>query len=558
MKKIFFLLCFPTLLFSQKVIKHDKIPTNAIKVDIDKWQGKVINFDSLYSGEDFIVIPIGETKPFKKNSNIERYSGSNSRIASLAYMGKKGKTKKVISFIEGLNIGETDSRKKYNQFIVKENYSFYGSIFKGSTVFMETDFLKGFSANNTKFLGATSFFGSIFNTEAAFDNSYFKEVKIEWLKGREKLFDGRGGYNDTLSTVIFSLCDFHGLSMHNAIFDSSVDFIESIFRNGGVDFSGCKFNKNVCFSQSTFLGMPNFTETFFGGEVDFRDVIFQNTLEYYQKPLFKKTVFNGVSSWERAVLSDTTDFSTATFKQIPNFNKTQLPIYLNLSSLNLKDLNAPIRFDLAVTDSLQKRWGEGQKCRVLLNTFSDINKIVLDASKFIIVFEDNMKYDDKIGVFEQVIKKCKEIGFGESTKGFDIELQKLQLRHGYPIIGNFLIWLNDYWWNFGYEKSKIFRNTGIAFLLSFLIFFFQLSDYSRVYFPSQMGMTNETASRLPLFSWMRFRVSLFYTALIFFTWKMEHGEVNYRNYPMKTLIIYTVFTVGIIHLAYLAGAVISR
>jgi uncharacterized protein YjbI with pentapeptide repeats len=372
---------------------------------------------------------------------------------------------------------------------------------------------------------------------------------------------------DTLSTVMFTQAEFESLSMKNTIFDSAVDFAEvkfglSIWYNLDSDddnsysscsFKGCKFNKNVYFTGSVFKFPTIFTETLFNKITDFRDVIFLNP-----KALFKRAIFAGESFWEGALLSDTTDFSHATFKQTRNFNKTQLPIYLNLSNLSLKELTTPIRFDLAVTDSLQKRWGNKQKCRVLLNTFTDISKIVLDASKFTIVFDSTMKYDEKVGVYEQVIKKCKEVGFAESTKGFDIELQKLQLRHGYPIIGGFLIWLNDYWWNFGYEKSKIFRNTGIAFLISFLIFFFRLPDYARVYFPSQMGVRKEDASNLHLFTWMRFRVALFYTALIFFTWKMEHGEINYRNYPMKTLIIYTIFTVGIIHLAYLAGAVISK
>jgi hypothetical protein len=298
--------------------------------------------------------------------------------------------------------------------------------------------------------------------------------------------------------------------------------------------------------------LQKFIKTNFLGETYFDNVQFR------EKVSFAESIFEGSSSWNNTTFYNTADFSKANFKQTPNFDKAQLPFYLHLTNLNLRELNAPIRFDLALTDSLQKRWGNGQKCHVYLNTFTDISKIVLDASKFTIVFDSTMKHDDKIGVFEQVIKKCKEIGFGESTKGFDIELQKLTMRHGYPIIGNFLIWLNDYWWNFGYEKSKIFRNTGIAFLLSFLIFFFRLPDYARVYFPSQMGISDEMASKLHLFTWMRFRVALFYTALIFFTWKMEHGEVNYRNYPLKTLFIYFVFTVGIIHLAYLAGAVISR
>ncbi len=382
-----------------------------------------------------------------------------------------------------------------------------------------------------------------------FDGAYFRDKKI--IESRKLLFNGKVNEKDTLSSVAFSLCKFSSLTMKNTIFDSSVDFIDALFRKKAY-FNDCKFNKNVFFTESQFNDEIYFNNANFSGETNFKGVQFKNRV------FFVESVFKGVTSWDKTFFNITADFSKATFKQTPSFDKTQLPFYLNLTNLNLKELNTPIRFDLALTDSLQKRWGNGQKCHIYLNTFTDISKIVLDASKFTIVFDPTMKHDDKIGVYEQVIKKCKEIGFGESTKGFDIELQKLQLRHGYPIIGNFLIWLNDYWWNFGYEKSKIFRNTGIAFLLSFLIFFFRLPDYARVYFPSQMGISDEMATKLHLFTWMRFRVALFYTALIFFTWKMEHGEVNYRNYPLKTLFIYFVFTVGIIHLAYLAGAVISR
>jgi hypothetical protein len=549
MKKILFLLFLPTLLFSQRKIVHTSSSDTAYT--ITKWKNNVVNFDSAYEGGFSHVQmavfgkKLGDSEAL--HSHFTRYP-----LREWTYFHKKSKKSKYTFFVEGLGMTEVNSRKINTQFFVKDHYYLDKFTFKGTTAFNGTHFLKGLITEKIKFLGLTSFAGATFDSVATFTNAYFKDNKIAEGDSRySKLFDGRVSDNDTISSVVFTACKFSNLWMDNAIFDSSVDFIDALFHKKA-HFSGCEFNKNVFFTQSQFDDEIYFYKAHFTGETNFKGVQFENRAD------FTESIFGGITSWDKTVFYNTANFSKATFKQTPSFDKTQLPFYLHLTNLNLKEINAPIRFDLALTDSLQKRWGSGQKCHVYLNTFTDISKIVLDASKFTIVFDSTMKHDDKIGVYEQVIKKCKEIGFGESTKGFDIELQKLQLRHSYPITGNFLIWLNDYWWNFGYEKSKIFRNTGIAFLLSFLIFFFRLPDYARVYFPSQMGISDEMASKLHLFTWMRFRVALFYTALIFFTWKMEHGEVNYRNYPLKTLFIYFVFTVGIIHLAYLAGAVISR
>ena len=155
-----------------------------------------------------------------------------------------------------------------------------------------------------------------------------------------------------------------------------------------------------------------------------------------------------------------------------------------------------------------------------------------------------------------MIKKCNDVGFNESVRIFDIDLQKLQISHSWGWAAPAVIWLSEYWWDFGYDKSKAYRNTAIAFGFSFLLLFVFFRYFLSVYSPPQLRLSAGEIPKLGFGS--RFKIALFYTALLFFSWKMEHEEVKYREHPWGALVIYLVFTVGIIHLAYLAGAILNK
>ena len=401
------------------------------------------------------------------------------------------------------------------------------------------------------------------------------------------------GYDDDINQTIRKL-GFGLLKGHSSPGDpDSFSYIE--FKNN-IDFSSTKFKQNTYFVGSIFYGISTFKESKFYNEIyftdtkfkeksDFSDVFFRKKSEFenvyflksvdfdntrfneyvsfsgsvfHEKSSFMFSVFNKSVNFSHAEFSNTLNLYGVTFTKTPDFAEAELPDTLFFQSVELKNCRENIRFDLASTDSLKSRNGKGSRCKIFVDLNSNFDKFVLDGFKFQLCFDNEIKHDEKLSIYEQVIKKCNEMGFQESAKGFNIDLQKVQLNYKYPKIGYLLISLNEYWWNIGYERGNIFRNTGIAWSISFIIFFLFMPFFGKVYFPTHLSMEANEAIRLKLNSWLRVKIALFYTSLIFFSWKMEHSEVNYRNYPWGALIVYVIFTIGIIHLAYLAGAVINN
>ena len=193
---------------------------------------------------------------------------------------------------------------------------------------------------------------------------------------------------------------------------------------------------------------------------------------------------------------------------------------------------------------------------------TDVSKIILDANKFELAFDSTVAYDDVISTYQQVIKKCKDLGLEESIKGFDIDLQKIQIKHSYPKIGSFLILLNEYWWNFGYERTNVFRNIFWAFLVSFFVVYMFLPLFLKAYFPKQLSKADDNLLWIkwysPKYPLTRFKVSFFYTALIFFSLKIDNAEMKIRQHPLLSFALYVIFVIGIIHVAYLASVVLIR
>ena len=165
------------------------------------------------------------------------------------------------------------------------------------------------------------------------------------------------------------------------------------------------------------------------------------------------------------------------------------------------------------------------------------------------------------------------MGMEESAKGFDIDLKTMKIEYNWTYLAPVFIGFQKYWWNFSYDRNLILGNTFYAFIISFIIFVIGFKQFASAYFPSdQLGLKVDTALSPTLNrTWKptvkqtvieqvsdRFKITFFYTALIFFGWKMDHSKLKYRTHPWTALVIYLIYIIGLIHLAYLAGFVIAR
>jgi Pentapeptide repeats (9 copies) len=402
-----------------------------------------------------------------------------------------------------------------------------------------------------------------------------------------------GGINyictdETVKNLGFGISE-KSIAGNRIIFKEGVYFKNSQFLKIA-DFEDCEFSQEAYFFQSKFLehayfGHVNFLDevsfseaTFFDnedGESFSNETVFYNSefkkKAYFERTEFLKTVnFNRSSFWKE-VNFDGATFSQNVYFQGANFNKKAIFSQATfLKEVNFINANLPdtldfrnakftqiVRLDLTKLDSLKKRTkNKNIRCKLFLNIETDITKLFIDARKFEICFDKTTLFDEKVAVYQQLLKANKDFGFLDNFQEFDIELQKLQINHSWTTIGPCLIWLSEYWWNFGYNKNKIYRNTLIAFGISAVLFFLFFPYFIKVYHPTQLNLKELNILNLKLNE--RFKTALFYTSMIFFSLKMEHSEINYNKYPWGTLFIYLIFSIGVIHLAYLAGAILNK
>jgi uncharacterized protein YjbI with pentapeptide repeats len=424
------------------------------------------------------------------------------------------------------------------------------SLFDKSIYFDEVSFTGNIYFGGSYFLDDANFHNATFNKYAFFSHSqFFKDASF----GRVQFKSGAN----------FSESDFKGKVSFWGNFDNGVDFSKSNFHNSGdfrhsyfrnyANFSDSNFEKDLNFEKANFDFKLNFSKIHGNGKILLRETQMPTIVNFndvnLSKTDFREVKIDSIKRYKiKIVKNNKRAIYLGYFKKILITESRGIVdslYYLSQDSLAFEN-------DIRLLQLINKE----KKCLIQLRG-TNLETIILPYDRFIV---DTVGYsnEEKTTLYEKLIKTCKDEGMQESIKGWDIELTKIQFSYKYPLIAGALIWINEYWWDFGYYRGKIFRNTGIAWGVSFLIFFLFMPFFARVYFPTHLSMQASEAERLKINSWLRLKVALFYTSLIFFSWKMEHSEVNYRNHPWGALIVYIIFTLGIIHLAYLAGAVISN
>ncbi|ADB42631.1 hypothetical protein Slin_6675 (plasmid) [Spirosoma linguale DSM 74] len=382
------------------------------------------------------------------------------------------------------------------------------------------------------------------------DSLSYEKRRIESFFGLKLTIDG--------NTKFRSCTLVQGVDLESPTFKGKVDFSNSLFLQKA-DFQKPEFLKSSYFNNSVFYKGANFSGVIFSKTANFSGAQFLDNVD------FSDSEFSEIVYLNNAIFPQKLTFNGARFGEVPNFDFAQLPDSLILNNVNLSSIKSNIFFNNMELDSLRKRTGNlNQKCTIFLHHV-DFSKIVINFEKFKLGFNESTNYEDRVSQYQQLIKRCQDLGMESSVEGFSIVLQKLKLQQAWGTFAPFFIKFQYYWWNFGFKRSLILRNIIFAFLISFIIFFIGFKKFALVYFPvDQLGLTSKDALILcynrSLINQInnRFKIVLFYTALIFFGWKMDHSKVNYRAYPWTSILVYLIYVVGLIHIAYLVGFVIDH
>ena len=190
----------------------------------------------------------------------------------------------------------------------------------------------------------------------------------------------------------------------------------------------------------------------------------------------------------------------------------------------------------------------------------DISKVNIPLDKFEYEVESSQSYEQQALLYQQILKQLKDAGLTEKYETQDKLFQELKLLHNNHPILNFI---SKNWWDYGYDKGRIFFNSFAFFLIFFvlnIIFFKQLKT---VYFP--VKFISKTSEKLGQRYNPRPIIAIFYqlpgiflyTAFLFWGLKLDLKEIEIKKNGAIILII-CQYLLGVICLAYLANYVISK
>jgi hypothetical protein len=348
------------------------------------------------------------------------------------------------------------------------------------------------------------------------------------------------------------------------------------------------FEKESTFSYVTFDKSRNFNFISFQNEVNFNSSIFKGEMMFYNLIFHKDASFNdsyfeGNTYFNLNLFDIYADFAFTKGNGELFFSKSQMPNIIDFSSINSLKLD----FRDVFTDSLKTRkisfpkWISNEdsilriklfeasiksgKCVIKLKR-TNLSNIILPYSHF---WADTTGYsfEEKTTLYEKLIKKCKDEGMDESVIGWSIELKKVDNKHSFPILGDFLNWFQAIFWNYGFTKSLILLWILGVFLFFNIINFFIYPQLINVYFNPKLGLKliakpliqDEQAviGILKKNRYTRLRYMLHYTGMIFFGIKLEHTDMSFKHLGWVAL-LYFEFVTGIVLLGFALNFVVSK
>ena len=336
--------------------------------------------------------------------------------------------------------------------------------------------------------------------------------------------------------VNFSETQFDSIvNFNNIQFNSPVVFFCSIF-NSPAYFCGTKFNSPAYFCGTEFNSIISFMFTQFRSLADFNGATF-NTEAH-----FGWTEFDSIADFSRAKFN-----SGATFFEMPK--------YLDFSGIKINNDEIDL-FNIEIDSS------QGY-CLINL-TGADIHKIKLQYTRFKLHFSKNTNWEEKENTYEQLLLKIKKEAFIKSYEKLDKEYQKMKYMEGYSKPKYLLNFIQKYWWDYGYKKELIIRNTLYLFIFFTIMNAFLISYLvNNIYIIEKIknSIINQPKN-LFLKMLIRFYYSFIYSILIFFCIKFTVDNLNYSGNLTFSKILglfyfITIYLSGLICLGYLANYIIS-
>ncbi|MCX6829882.1 MAG: hypothetical protein NT002_11470 [candidate division Zixibacteria bacterium] len=387
------------------------------------------------------------------------------------------------------------------------------------------------------------------------------------------------------SMAHFGLAQFaFPANFSHARFETSANFQGTRFDNA--DFQSAYFGDTAHFGATCFNSWANFTRAQFASYSIFKDARFASSVLFYSAVFdstanFWSAKFDSLTSFREVRFASSAVFYGARFLDAVSFYKAELPRELDFRFVT--HISEEIDLSFALLDSA------APKCQIAL-VGSNISKIKLDMRLFELWFPadttwvrdalykntdtvesiDSITYDQRIGVYEQVLKKLKDDGFMESYKMLDIDYKRLKYDHMsekwylWPV-ATFLNIFQVIWWNYGYSPELVFLWTFGLWLV--------------IFSPVNLWLYPRLSQELYVIDFLEKKRELYlgkgkarnypyygihvitYTAIIFFGLKMdldkfEEGAV--KNHPALFSYLMLIYASGLFCLGFIVNIIFTR
>jgi uncharacterized protein YjbI with pentapeptide repeats len=379
--------------------------------------------------------------------------------------------------------------------------------------------------------------GAFFNKPFKFNHCQFKEFKITRSFLQNCWLDSSIFEEDTvfLNSTAFDTLYIHQSTFKKllVVYNVQVEYLAII---GGqlpesVIFIGCSIKKFV-------LRNPDIKRLSFQKcnltDIDFSGCRFTQTLSLGSNMLNGSILFDGSIFSHNLLLSNLKTSSQFHIK----FRESKMPDTLNLS--NNRYLEDTV--DFSKIDMNSKK-----KCLVILEGM-DISKLKLNYNYFKLGFSENLTIDNKENIYQGLLQNFKYWGFQDSYQKLDIEYKRFHAKQG---TFGFLWWIPEYWWEYGYERARIFPITFWAVLFLTIINYLLIN-----YLVSNVYSVGNIPFHYRKRSLNRLWFSFVYTCVIFFSLSLKIDKIKFQN-KGGTLYLMGIYLFGIICLAYIANYIIQ-
>ena len=183
----------------------------------------------------------------------------------------------------------------------------------------------------------------------------------------------------------------------------------------------------------------------------------------------------------------------------------------------------------------------------------DLAKVSLDFTENTVLMLDSVEGETE-RTYEFLLNKFKNESKLLSYKYADIQYQKYKL-HLVGWLGDAWSVLNNWWWNYGYERSSIIKHT-FTFLLVFFIINWILGDKLLSFYPVLVYNKQSRWVNKGRYFGKKFFLAFVFTLLIFFSLSIDFKLLNANRTRMMIYFLFQYF-VGLICLFFLFNAILK-